>query len=387
MPANILGQIAVWGVISIAGPVCNWLPLSVMQMQGGPMMHCVIDMMKIARRIVPRLAVLAVLVAMHGCGPAREDSAERREARKGPGGTAESSPSESRPAPFVPKPIAVSGTGAVDFDIRWPPTALAPVRRPPRRSLLCGQLHLRGDTSEKTDPKIVIRLVLTRPHDTDADREFWNSQTLFKQYESWMPYVRGEDAEGKIWLWPNLAYLFKLHGTDRVERYGGWDRGHSADNDFGGVLIRKYDASGDTESGQPLVSADWHSVGADKAGLFDVAHTAGSDHFTLHPEDNARPCSGLARVWFIYGDFMTWRAPWKYAAGPMKGRPLRREYAGGIIAQFRIGWEYAPGEPFEFVVTPEAPRADTGFDWVRWVSRKAEWDTPKGRPALTDRPK
>ena len=276
----------------------------------------------------------------------------------------------------------------MDFDINWPPTSLD-LRKRPRRSLLAGQLRLRGDSSHATDPKMIITLVLTRPHDADADRDrkFWNSETAFRQYKSWMPYVRGRDAKGKEWLWPNLAYLFKLHGTDRVERYGGWDRGHNADNDFGGILIRKYNPSGAAEPGQPLVSADWHAAGADESLLSDVVHSAESDSFTLHPEDSARPCSQLARVWFIYGDFMTWRAPWKYAAGPMKGRPLKKEYAGGIIAQFRIDWSYTPGQPFELTVTPETPHDDTGFNWIKWIAREAEWDTPKARPTLTDRPK
>jgi hypothetical protein len=316
----------------------------------------------------------------------RREPVEQPETRKGLRTRSKDTQPKSRPAPFVPKSTHISAAGAVDFDINWPPTSLAP-RKPSRRSLLSGQLILRGNTLQKIDPKMIITLVLTRPHATDADREFWNSQTAFKQYKHWMPYVRGHDANGAEWLWPNLACLFKLHGIDRVARYGGWDPGHKVDNDFGGVLIRKYNASGDTKSGGPLVSADWHTVGSNDATRSDVVHSAKSDSFTLHPEEITRHCSGLVRVWFIYADFMTWRAPWKYAVGPMKGRLLRKEYAGGIIAQFRIDWTYAPGRLFEFTVTPETPRDDTGFNWVNWVARKAEWDTPKARPTLTDRTK
>ena len=336
-------------------------------------------------RLARPVACLVALLALHGCEPSRREPAEQPETHKSPPVATKPATPKTKPREFVPEPVRISAAGAVNFDINWPPTSPAPRKRP-KRSLLTGQLHLRGDTSRKTDPKMVITLVLTRPCATDADREFWNSETAFRQYKSWMPYVRGRDADGAEWLWPNLACLFKARGTDRVERYGGWDRGHKADNDFGGVLIRKYNASGDTVSGKPLVSADWHAVGADDAVRTDVVHSARSDSFTLHPDDIAKPCSHLARVWFIYGDFMTWRAPWKYASGPMKGRPLKKEYAGGIIAQFRIDWTCAPGRPFEFTVTPEVPRQDTGFDWIKWIARKAEWDTPKARPRLTDRP-
>ncbi|MBL7219139.1 MAG: hypothetical protein ISS69_03420 [Phycisphaerae bacterium] len=331
---------------------------------------------------MPLVALLVALFMLYGCGPSRQEPVEQPETRNSPPATQKAQP-KSKPAPFVPKPIRISAAGAVDFDINWPPRSLTP-SKPSRRSLLTGQLLLRGDTSQKTDPRIFITLVLTRPHTTDADREFWNSETTFRQYKNWMPYVRGRDADEGQWLWPNLACLFKARGTERVERYGGWDRGHKADNDFGGVLIRKYDASGATESGKPLVSGDWRAVGDNDAGLFNVAHSAESNTFTLHPGDIDRPCRGRARVWFIYGDFMTWRPPWKYASGPMKGRPLKKEYAGGIIAQFRIDWTCAPGRPFEFTVTPETPRDDTGFDWIKWVARKTEWDTPIARPRLTD---
>ena len=316
---------------------------------------------------------LVALLMLYGCGPSQEP-VEQPETRK-------SAPVVAKPAKFVPKPIRISTAGSVDFDINWPPRSLAP-RKPSRRSLLTGQLLLRGDASQKIDPKMFITLVLTRPHDADTDREFWNSETAFRQYKSWMPYVRGRDANGSEWLWPNLAYLFRLHGTDRVERYGGWDKGHKVDNDFGGVLIRKLDAST-----PPLVSAAWRPVGARDASRSDVVHSAESGTFTLRPDDPAKPCSGRARVWFIYGDFMTWRAPWKYAAGPMKNRPLKKEHAGGIIAQFRIDWTYTPDWKFEFTVTQETPQEDTGFDWIKWIARKTEWDTPKAHPRLTDRTK
>ena len=58
-----------------------------------------------------------------------------------------------------------------------------------------------------------------------------------------MRYVRVWDKDNR-WLWPNLPYLLRLHGTERVERYGGVDPGKGVDNDFAAVLMRKYDESG-----------------------------------------------------------------------------------------------------------------------------------------------
>ena len=328
------------------------------------------------------VACLVVTLALHGCGPSRREPAEQTETRKPPPVAARGAQPKTKPPPFIPKPTRISAAGSVDFDINWPPTSLAPRKRT-RRSLLTGRLLLRGDMSRKTDPKMTITLILTRPHAINADRKYWNAMTTFEQYKHWMPYVTGRDADGAEWLWPNLPHLFRLHGTDRVERYGGWDKGHKVDNDFGAVLIRKLDAST-----PPLVSAAWRPVGVKDTIRSDVVHSAESDTFMLRPDNPAKPCSGLVRVWFVYGDFMTWRAPWKYASGPMKNRPLKKEYAGGIIAQFRIAWRRcAPSRPFVFTVIQETPTDDTHFDWKRWIARKAKWDTPKASPRLTDRPK
>ena len=53
-----------------------------------------------------------------------------------------------------------------------------------------------------------------------------------------MKAVRVWDARNQ-WLWPNLAYLLKLSGLERVERYGGVDPEKGVDNDFSALLIRK----------------------------------------------------------------------------------------------------------------------------------------------------
>ena len=326
-------------------------------------------------KLAAPLACIVALIAIHGCQAARQQPPEQQEPQPE---TAGPTTPKTKPTPYAPTPIAISGAGRVDFDINWPPRPLTP-HKPSRRSLLTGQLFVQGENSKPNSPEISITLTLTRPHATNADRKFWNTMTEFKQYKHWMPYVQGRTADGHQWLWPNLAYLFKARGADRIERYGGWDRKHKNDNDFGGILIRKLT----TVDSPPLVSADWHAPDAPHTSRFDIVHTAQSDTFTLHPENP----SGSARLWFIYGDFMTWRPPWKYAAGPMKNRPLKKEYSGGIIAQFRIDWRYTPSSPFEFKVTQETPSDDTHFPWRKWISRKASWDTPKAHPNLTDKPK
>ncbi len=328
---------------------------------------------------------LVVLAALHGCKSPGDQRAEQPETQKAPTKAVRVATPKTKPAPYVPKPVRISAAGAVDFDINWPPRPLAP-RTKSRRSLLTGRLNIRGDTSREDDPQILIKLTLTRPHGSEADREFWNAETEFRQYRNWMPYVRGRDAAGRQWLWPNLAYLFRARGYDRIDRYGGWDKGHSNDNDFGGILIRKLSDSGSVNSAAPLVSADWSSAGTQNAIRTDVVHTAESDTFTLRPDTPTGGACGSARLWFVYGDFMTWRAPWTYAAGPMKRRLLKKEYDGGIIVQFRIAWRRCPRRQFKFTITQEIPCDDTHFNWRKWIGRKADWDTPKAEPRLSDEP-
>ncbi|MBT3202638.1 MAG: hypothetical protein HN350_22285 [Phycisphaerales bacterium] len=326
------------------------------------------------------LTCLIALLAFHGCQVQKEKPPQQPETKAPPIAAIRPVRRKTQPPQYTPEPIAISGSGSVEFDINWP---LGRLRRRSRsrRNLLTGQLLVASDISQPGDPKITVGLIITRTHAKNADRKYWNTMTEFKQYQSWMPYVRGRDASKQEWLWPNLAYLFKIHGYDRLERYGGWDRGHRNDNDFGGVLIRKLTAGDDAEPPGPLVSADWHAAGTKDAGRFDVVHSARSDTFTLHPSGD----NGSVRLWFIYGDFMDWSPPWKYATGPMKNRPLQKEYDGGIIAQFRIDWTRAPAGPFEFKVTQETPNVDTGFNWRKWIARRAAWDTPKAPPTLTDR--
>jgi hypothetical protein len=114
-----------------------------------------------------------------------------------------------------------------------------------------------------------------------------------------MRYVRVWDVDQR-WLWPNLSYLLRLHGTERVERYGGVDPGKGVDKDLAAVLIREFGASGRNESegtkGAPLVAAEWYPAGAAVTDKQTVVHAAQSDEFTLHLGGTPERSQGLAAV-------------------------------------------------------------------------------------------
>ena len=54
-----------------------------------------------------------------------------------------------------------------------------------------------------------------------------------------MHYVRVGDADRR-WLWPNLPYVLRLHGIERVERYGGVDPGKGVDDDFAANFLKLF---------------------------------------------------------------------------------------------------------------------------------------------------
>ena len=104
-----------------------------------------------------------------------------------------------------------------------------------RKPLLHGCVILRLEALPDRSLAARLRIILSRPSD-ETGRQFWNSRLAFPEYD-WMRYVRVWDTSHQ-WLWPNLAYLLRLHGLERVERYGGVDPGKGVDNDFAAVLIR-----------------------------------------------------------------------------------------------------------------------------------------------------
>jgi hypothetical protein len=198
----------------------------------------------------------------------------------------------------------------------------------------------------------------------EAGREFWNSRLAFSEYD-WMRYVRVWDADNR-WLWPNLAYLLRLHGIERVERYGGVDPGKGVDDDFAGVLIRKYDASGRNEDEAtrraPLVAAEWYPVGVSTVvDKHTVVQTAESDEFTLHLGRADEPGQGQAAIWLIYADFMGTKVPETW--------PKALESTGGILAYFEAPWDLKAQPGHEIVLRQVVPRQSTGFDWEAWANR------------------
>lgn len=263
------------------------------------------------------------------------------------------------------------------FDIYWPPRDPEEAVPPSGKPLLKGRLAV--NTQELPQGRSELRLVvtITRPSE-EADRKHWNSELAFADI-AWMREVRVWDAEDQ-WLWPNLPYLLRLPGQERVERYGGMDPAKHVDNDFAAVLIRKYDASGMEESAEtkdaPLVSAEWHPMGAASTDLHSVVHEARSDEFVLHLGGKAEPVRGRVKMWVIYADFFGAKAPRTW--------PKDREFAGGILAYMEIDWETSPEGRCQGVVRQKRPQAGTAFNWARWVVRGLLPDQSKAQVRLSD---
>ncbi len=252
--------------------------------------------------------------------------------------------------------------GAVcPFSIYWPPRD--PEESPPAstKPLLRGNVTVEATKAADGGSEVQFLVTITRPSE-ESDREFWNSALAFADID-WMDEVRVWDADSK-WLWPNLPYLLRLPGQERVERYGGIDPGKQVDNDFAAVLVRNYDATRDTESSEtedaPLVSAEWHAVGKSQTDLDTIAHVAESDPFLLHLGGSTGPTRGQVRVWLIYADFLGERPPLSW--------PQKREWAGGILAYFEIDWESLPGHDCRGTIRHKRPKESTGFDWAGWVA-------------------
>lgn len=280
--------------------------------------------------------------------------------------------------PAASAEAAWSYTNRLDFDIFWPPRPPASAPSLEAKPLLKGRLVLRPEPLPVRGLAVRLRVVLSRPSE-EAGREFWNSQLAFPEYD-WMRYVRVWDAEER-WLWPNLAYLLRLHGIERVERYGGVDPGKGVDNDFAAVLIRKYDSDARREDDDtrraPLVAAEWHPIGlSDAVDKFTVVHSVESDEFSLHPGPTESRPRGRAAIWLIYADFM--------GATPPPSWPKTPEYAGGALAYFELQWDLTSEPGREVAVRQLAPRRGTGFDWEEWASRTRAAPVPSSTAKLSD---
>lgn len=255
-----------------------------------------------------------------------------------------------------------AGPAQFDFGIFWPPVDPSSTNSPTAKPLLLGQLKCQPEKSSESAWRLRLRVTICRATD-EAARKHWNSSLAFPDID-WMRYVRVWDADQR-WLWPNLPYLLRLHGAERVERYGGVDPGKGVDNDFAAVLIREYGASGEEERAttrqSPLVSAEWHPVDAKGVGTSNIVHVAESDEFSLWLPKSADHQQGMARVWLVYADFLGARPPASWPKTP--------EFAGGILAFFELEWNLSPNDRCMASIRHTAPKQGTGFNWVRWVNQ------------------
>lgn len=277
--------------------------------------------------------------------------------------------------------IAANQTSEVatnlDFRIFWPPMDPAALSLPNQKPLLTGSVTLKAEKSISADPVLRLQITIKRPAD-EAAREFWNSRLAFSEID-WMRFVRVWDVD-ELWLWPNLPYLLRLHGEERIERYGGVDPGKGVDNDFAAVLIRKYSADGQVENEStkrtPLVSAEWCAVGEAKKDKSTIVHSARSDDFVVQLGKTGEESKGMAKVWLVYADFLGAKLPASWPRTP--------EFAGGILAFFEVHWELKENAECEFQIRQLIPTHSTGFDWERWSKRARASKGSKRSTKLSD---
>ncbi len=265
----------------------------------------------------------------------------------------------------------------LDFGIYWPPRDPATPAPAKVRPLLQGSVVV---TSENSSPEVLavrLRVRVSRASD-EAGRKSWNAQLAFPQYE-WMSRVRVWDPD-ELWLWPNLAYLLRVHGKEREERYGGVDPAKHVDNDFAAVLIRKFDVIGKTESLEtkdaPLVAAEWYPLNTPDADKQTIVHAVQSDEFTLHFARAGASPQTLARIWLIYADFMEAKPPATWPKTP--------EFAGGILACFDLRIDLRAASGSEISLQQITPPSGTGFDWESWTPRTRHAPDSRSTAKLTD---
>lgn len=245
-----------------------------------------------------------------------------------------------------------------EFDIHWPPIAPNGKTASTNPPLLRGDVSIKESSSSGQSCTLEITVTIRRPVD-ESERKFWNSQLAFADVP-WMDEVRVWDSEQK-WQWPNLPFLLRRHGQERVERYGGIDPGKLVDNDFAAVLIRKFDADSKVESqdteATPLVSAEWQG-GEPGTDIHSLVHIAKSETFVVHIARGDKQAFGTLKLWLIYADFLGSRPP--------RSWPKEREWAGGILTYCEIDWRKLSGEPCRGTVSFKTPPASTGFEWQNW---------------------
>jgi len=125
----------------------------------------------------------------------------------------------------------------VEFDLHWPLLDPSEKLEQASQPLPTGTVCPFAERLETSGTRMIVRFSLQRSQNEDA-RQFWNSRLVYPEYR-WMRHVRVWDTEEQ-WLYPNLPYLFNLHGTGRIDRYGGW----------GPVFVNT--VSDESSSGDPL---------------------------------------------------------------------------------------------------------------------------------------
>ena len=227
------------------------------------------------------------------------------------------------------------------FLIHWPPVSPDSPKYK-TRALLDGKLLAAIDGCS-----LRIAILLERPS-AESDRRKWNQLMEFPEYE-WMSNVHVWDVDQK-WLWPNLPYLLRAYGEERVQRYGGVDPKKFVDNDFAPVVVR-YES--DT-----LLSAEWHGSSVD-TNRRSVVHTARSDIFSVELElAELEGASKKLVVDLVFADFMDWKPP--------AGWPTEPEMAGGILASAVLSVGSSEGLAAIEEVAFRVPDSSTGVDWEAW---------------------
>lgn len=249
-----------------------------------------------------------------------------------------------------------------EVGIFWPPVDRSAASLPPQRALLHATLRAELNTSKASHHhQIKVRVIVTRPSQ-EEDRLAWNRDLAFADID-WMSEVRVWDASGQ-WLWPHLPYLLRIHGEDRVQRYGGIDPRKRVDNDFAAVVIRAYRSGGkdafEATLNQPLVSAEWHPHEGNVAAPESLVHGAHSDLFEIDLGSATHVEQGQLRAWLIYADFLGARLPrdWDYP-----------EFAGGTLAYYEIDWDTDARPVAKLSIRTLPPPNGTGFDWRSWANR------------------
>ncbi len=229
------------------------------------------------------------------------------------------------------------------FRVHWPPRSPdSPKHR--LAPLLNGKLLTAIEGRE-----LRIAVLLERPS-SESDRQKWNELMEFPQYE-WMSSVHVWDKD-REWLWPNLPYLLRAYGEERIERYGGTDPKKLVDNDFAPVVVRC--------GPDVLLSAEWYGSSGD-ADRQSIVHTARSDIFNVELKvADLEVESKKLFVDLVFADFMAWKPPADW--------PTEPEMAGGILASAAIVVELTDGLVTLESVVFQVPDSSTGVDWEEWMN-------------------